>query len=574
MSEITNIPSRKQGKIVGFGGYTDQMLLGMKEDIGLELLLPELRAIRELYRRTLRRDAYLDELYMLDRLVAARRLTRTPINELFTDSGFIADTYADMQIKHSSLHKDAPPTCASLAALPSRYLARAGKSTSLAADGIHLMSGELSDVELRLRGFRTVAYTGSATLGRRDAGTPDIAPAGSLLVLVYPWGNIGSTRFGDALREALATSTSAAGAPAPALDGNSLSDGGIIEWLCERGSGAYIDLSALSPIVGQVGVSGLELLAHPLSGAIIAAMPSSQVNEFMAAVYEKRLWTGIIGALSSDSKLSVNCGPITLSYPIAMLRQAAPCEARAVTIKAIEDGETAHRATPLCRVRTEAGILVSQQLRGNISPQAAHSAAMCAITDCVAGGAAFTDVALSLKISAQPSPDGMSSVLGLLTAIYRVQLEYCCPDMGSSVGGTDDEPSLTVAAAAWLPQKRSAQTGKKASARPTQTVPARVTAPGDLLYLLDPLRTENGFTDHEDARRMWQYVAHLTSDGAVTAAVAVGADGVDAAIAALLGDGLTLSASAPIPPSATPGALLVACREPIRGALLGTVCEK
>lgn len=573
MSEITNIPPRKQGKVIGFGGYTDQMLLGMRNDIGIALRLPELRAVREHFRRTLRRDAYLDELYMLDRLIGARRLTHTPINELFTDSGFIADTYADMQLKHSSLYRDTEPTCASLGALPSRYLARAGKTTSLASDGTQLVSGELSDVELWLRGLSTVAYTGSAAIGRRDTDAPNTAPAGSLLVLVYPWGGIGSARFGDALRAALATPELSDGAPF-ALDGGRLSDGGILEWLCSRGSGAYIDLATLSPIVGQVGASGMELLTHPLDGAIIAAVPSSRVNEFMAAVYEKRLWTGIIGALSSDAKINVNCGPVTLSYPITMLRRLAPCEARAVTVKTAAESETVQNAAPLCRVRTENGILVSQRLHGNASPQAAHSAAMCAIADCVAGGASFTDVALSFKISARPSPDGMSSVLGLLTAIYRVQLEYCCPDTNSGVSSTVDEPSLTVAAAAWLPGRTTVHTAKKSSPRSAQTVPTRIEAPDTALYLLEPLRTADGLTDHEDARRMWQYVAHLTSEGTVIAAIAVGADGVDAAISTLLGDGLTLSSAVPIPPSAVPGALLIACREPICGTLLGTISGK
>lgn len=573
MSEITNTPlPRKRGKVVDFRGYTDQMLLGMKEDVGLELLLPELRAIRELYRRTLRRDAYLDELYMLDRLVAARRLTRTPINELFTDSAFIADTYADMQRKLSSLRRDAQTTCGSLIALPSRYLARAGKTTSLTGRAT-LMSGELSDIELWLRGLRTVAYTGSAALGRRAADAPqDIsAPAGSLLVLVYPWGGIGRAQFGDALRGALAAPELQSVFPF-ALDGGQLDDGGIIEWLCSRGSGAYIDLATLSPIVGQVGVSGQELLAHPLNGAIIAALPADRVNEFMAAVYAKRLWTGIIGSLSSDGKISVNCGPITLSYPISALRQPAPGEARAITVAC---AEADLGTSPLCRARTETDILVSQQLHGVASPWAAHAAAMRAIADCVAGGADFTDVALSFKISAHPSPDGMSSVLGLLAAVYRVQLEYCCPDMGSSLTGTAAEPSLIVAAAAMLPEK-PVRTGKAsaAPARPAQTVPARIAAPGDLLYLLEPLRTEDGLTDHEDARRMWQYVSHMTSRGEVTAAIAIGADGVDAAMRTLLDDSLTLSPMASIPSSATPGALLIACRAPISGTMLGTVIEK
>ncbi len=572
MSEITNIPpSRKQGKVVSFGSYTDRMLIGMKDDIGLELRLPELRAVRDHFRRTLRRDAYLDELYMLDRLISARRLTRTAIDELFTDSDFIAETYADMQQKHLSLSGNAKATCSSLATLAGRYLARAGKTTSLTG-GTALTSGELADVELRLRGHSKVACTDSAAIGRRDADVISKAPAGSLLVLVYPWGGISPAQLGDALRGALAK-LNLSGDTTFAFDGSQLQDDGIIEWLCSHSSGAYIDLSTLNPIINQVGVSGLELLAHPLNGAVMAAMPASRVNDFMAAVYEKRLWTGIIGGLSSDGRMSVNCGPVTLSYPIAMLSQLAPCEARAVTLRPDKSDEATRHAAPLRRARTDTDILVSQRLAGDIAPQDAHGAAMCAIADCVAAGANFSDVALSFKISTEPSPDGMSRALSLVTALYRVQLEYCCPDTNSSLTGATDEPSLIVAAAARL-SRFPARNGKKVLSRPALTIPARAVEVGTALYLLEPLRTENGLTDHEDARRMWQYVAHLTASGAVMAAVAVGADGVDAAMSALLGDSMTLSPAAPTPSAAVPGAILIACCNPISGTLLGTIDAK
>lgn len=556
MNEMINTPpARKQGRITGFSAYTDKMLTGMKADVGLCMSLPELRMLRNLYRNPLRRDAYLDELYMFDRLLAARRLTGTAIDEVYINSDGVAAAYADLQTKFAAVHpKNAPATLGSLASVTHDYLQRVGRLTFPGRD-CALCAGELADIELMLRGYNVTARTDSAALGVRKSGAT-AAPAGSLLVLISQWGGLSAGEFREKMAQIMSS-----GAAEKVLDGGVLGAEGLIGWLGSRG-GAYIDLSTMSPIFGQLGVSGLELLTQPLTGAALAVIAAENVNEFMATVYSLKLWTGIIGCTTSDMKLKVNCGPTTLSYPVAVLNSVTPLEHTAADLSAATDDKNsdglAHSHTSR---RTDAHAFavhsIEDRTGSGISFRDAHDAVIYAVADCVAGGADFTDVCLSLETAVGALPDinatgDIPTALGCLLGAYRAQIEYLVPDSNSRIRLTDSAPCFTVSAAAKpgagrhtapprLLGKSKPEPSPVAATNDLHVIPNAVQSPGGTVYLLTPVTDAAGHADYEDMRRMWQYAAHRAAEGAIVAATAVTHDGVIATLQAMLSDGLAVS---------------------------------
>lgn len=599
MSENNITPSmRKHGTVTGFATYSDILLLSMKNDVGLDMPLSALRSIRDYYRSKLRRDITLDELYMLDRLLSARELTRAPLNELFTDSDAIAASYADLQSKAAATRpKGAESTLDSMSAVTRDYLHRVGKKTSF-GDSALICIGDLCASELMMRGFSVTTRLKNAALGIRGRTERYKAPAGSLLVLVYPWGRITPTEFGDALESVMLSQ-----AGAYVLDGSQLDDEGIIGWLTQRNSGAYVDTTTLSPIADQIdgGAGELtrpELMVHSLDGAVLAVLPASGVNEFMRQAYEKRLWSSIVGSLTSDSKLSVNYGPVTISYPIEFLKAPAPITPRSASLSdstahATEQKSGADNAAPIdtaVEVAREFPYIMaaySSDIEGS-AYQISHDNVLCAIADCIAGGADFTDVCLTFRTEVTEAANSLSTALSSLIGAYRAQIEYCIPDMNSKSTLTSDKSNFTVVAAAKLPESESEPTNQTCnrhsnkkklpvSVRTHTNIPAVTQKTGSAIYLLEPATLPDGGVDYEDLRHMWQYVTHLAATGIVISARAVSANGVGHTINAMLPSGKRLCVADGTEDATlgnhVPGAIIVETNAAVEGIFLGRTAD-
>lgn len=604
MSEYTNSPSpRKQGYVAGFSSFSQQTLMSMIDDVGLKMSAPELYRLSYLYRKELRRDAYLDELYMFDRLLGERRLLDSTIPSVDFNSDELAETFADMRAKAAAFNTRAAITLEDMFSLATDYLRRSGKRTSLdsTAAPAMLSSGRFADIELMLHGCKPAVHTDYAALGLPkdmappDEDAPDAAvpgagrytsapravtpkkapgitaapPAGSLLVLVYPWGRISADDLHRLMSEVLSGDDGQ-----NVLDGGILTSGGIIHWLESRG-GAYIDLSTLSPIRDQVGISGLELLAHPLDGAVIAVLSADSANSFMAEAYKRRLWTSIIGCTASDNKLSVNCGPVTLSYPLTFLRQLTPIDDVCADLSASTACPGADTVREVTSTREGSYTLVSHRLTAN---ETAHicfgdvrNAILSAVSECVASGSDFTDVCLSLDIAvASHGADDLrtrAEILEILLGAYRAQIKYCIPDIGSHIRLTDGEKSVTVCAASRRPDsEQSAQKllGVKkrggATAQKQPNIPQKISRTGSKVYLLAPALTGGGQVDYEDLRCMWRYVAQLAREGVILSAMAVTPDGVERSLLEMLPSELCILPSCDLAASDMsyiPGAILI-----------------
>lgn len=120
------------GKILKFKSYDAEKLDRMKHDLALSAPSSLWQYCRQYYGNHAKRDPYVEELKLLDRLFLS--LQAEPgliaIHELYTNDTVVAETYADMMQKRNELGlAGAPVTLGMLLNLASAYLMRAGKKT-------------------------------------------------------------------------------------------------------------------------------------------------------------------------------------------------------------------------------------------------------------------------------------------------------------------------------------------------------------------------------------------------------------------------------------------------------------
>ena len=150
-------------------------------------------------------------------------------------------------------------------------------------------------------------------------------------------------------------------------------------------------------------------------------------------------------------------------------------------------------------------------------------AILTAVAGCVAGGADFTGVALSLCGSIPAGcerQEARGDILALVLGAYRAQIEYCLPDNGSIYSYPEQDFGFTAAAAALL------------DFRP---VPAVFCRPGGNVYLCAPAYSPDGLPDFEDLRRLWKNVLSACRAGLVSSAAALGEGGAAGTCRAMSG---------------------------------------
>lgn len=119
------------GKVLKFGYYSEQQMERTKNDLGLSMPMVFLTHCADFYRNHAKRDPYIEELKLLDRL--ASHMQKEPLSlalrELYTNDSCVAETYKDMMQKRNQLTPDAssPVTAKEAASLATNALLRAGK---------------------------------------------------------------------------------------------------------------------------------------------------------------------------------------------------------------------------------------------------------------------------------------------------------------------------------------------------------------------------------------------------------------------------------------------------------------
>ncbi|MBQ9079972.1 MAG: hypothetical protein IJY27_02760 [Clostridia bacterium] len=546
---------RRRGIVKDFAHFSAQMLHSMKYDVMLSMSVEQLTALQSFYLRVAHRDPTLDELYLLDRILQTRTPARCPISDFLTDSPLLAETYADLMAKRAALPDcKTAPTLHSLMNVASSYLTTTGKSSSLSSN-MTVESSENSEFSLHIGSHKAPLTTHLASLGTASEYTPT---PGHLLVLTTKWGDMTDEGMNNALTELLSDSAAEQVRSIAFIDRE-----GLVGALCRIAHGAYIDMTAL-PIAHP---SELEAICDACHGALISVIPSEDVNIFMRAANERMLWSGVIGSLTSDAKLTINHERArTVVYDMEFIKSLSPMTAIQPVVGNLREEHECNIPLPVRAYSPQSALmLTSHTAHHSTSPfiDALYNT-LAAIADCVANGASYRDICLSFDIKLPPpvTNAGIEDALEILLGAYRAQIEYCIPDKGSRLV-FDDLPALEfiASAASRLPQglNHTSTLGSEHS--------------GCALYLLRPNVGADGMVDFEQLRRMWDYVTALVRSGDIVSASAVTARGVTKAIDGIISGNMTLiradSCTEELLSSPAPGGIIAATRVRLDGIFLG-----
>lgn len=556
----SRLSERKHGIVTNFAGFPGSLLLSMKNDVGLEMTVGFLEQLQQHYRNVEHRDPSLDELYFIDRMLTLAGAAGCAVNELLTDSPAVAETYADMMSKYNASSRDSRvPLIGQLAGTAGRYLERIGKKTSLNGKAA-IAAGAYSSPQIALSGHTPICRTQNGAAGIAFRTQAVSAPAGSILVIISRWGATTDSEFYDSAANLLTSREGRA-----VIAGRVVGQRGIASAVCAFCKGAFVDLSVLPGISRPYELTELCDAAH---GAIIAALPADAVNALLRAAYEKKMYSAVLGNVTSDSRLTVRHEYYTpVSLEMNFIRGLSHREDGQAIIRDQYRGTPSAGSVANQRdCNADARLSMASARSADVSDPffASLDATLTAIAGCVAGGASYDDIGISFDMElpcSSSAPASRGDALALVLGAYRAQIEFCIPDKNSRLSLSDDDRFRFTAAAAALTDEKA------------RMVPASFTAAGSLVYILTPLIASDGMPDFEDLRRLWSYVNALCRDGTVLSAFAIGSDGAAAAIDAMCNSAVVFSKSADCPDvllgKPAPGGIVIETNVRIQGALAG-----
>lgn len=546
-NEITYNDSRKHGTVTDFSRFTPAMLNSMKHDVGLAMSAEQLEELRAYYSKTARRDPTLDELYLLDRLLTLRGHVTSPIARLSTNSDTIADTYADLMSKRKAIGiASSAPSLQELQMIPSHYMEMVGKEATSSANYIFAIGGS-AKIELLLNGCTDILSTRDAAIGkigRRYKYTP-----GSLLTLLPRTPDLTEDQFYDNISSLMT------GPAATYIDAGAIIDElGLIGEICKFGTGAFIDATAL-PIRQPCSP---EALCDACHGWVLAVITHAGFTEFSGRAKALSIPCVVIGSLASGNKLAIKHEKMNgAAWDMNFISSLAPT--RQVWLQPQLSNES-KPADSFAQFAFDDYMLLATHTAALDSNAYLTSMAtvLKAISECIAHGADYSDVCISVKISLPCAM--MDTALEALLGAYRAQIEYYVPDRDSSVVFNNTSiPTITVAAMAKRPQTNHDETNEIEK----------------YLYLLSPRANENGLPVFEELRRMWSYVTAAVRRGDVIAATALCSDKIETDTNRLLGDCAVLDkscAESDVTYNAM-GGMLILSKKPMDGMLIGTVSD-
>lgn len=543
-----NPAARKRGPVRDFKNLPEGLLERMRLDAGLDMPAHILRQLQLHYRNIERREPLFDELYFLDRYLATRRAGDIPVSELLTNSQYIAETYTDLLSKRDATDRNMTPLTPDMASrIAGRYLERSGRHPDLGRR-VLIAAGEDAELRLVMAGARPMVVTdhGAAGILQRPEPKP-----GSILIILCPAPGMARGDFTSAVARVL--QASGVSLPRGALVGRA----GIAGAVAGLFEGVHVNLTA---IPGLPAPCELEDLCGAANGAVLIATEPAHSGSILAAAAAETLPAATAGGILYNNKLMVRYShsiPVSLSMDLIRKPDQNPAE-KYIVIEQKRAG-TSRIITSRCHDPSSGLLLSTAHSPGDCDPFfMSLDAILTAVAGCVAGGADFTGVSLSLcgSIPAECSePRARGDILALILGAYRAQIEYCLPDARSVYTCSEQGFSFTAAAAA-LPE------GK--------VIPATFRKPGSRVYLLSPATKPDGLPDFEDLRRIWRYVANVSRAGLVSSAAAIGADGAAGTIRAMSGDiVLEQAENLDLQQKPMPGGIIIESDALLEGVCLG-----
>jgi len=526
-----------QGKIRNFAAYTPAMAEQMRTDLSLSMRTDQLLYCAGFYRTNEKRDPYIEELVMLDRLISELAIspaTYAP-NEFLTNHTPSAQTYADLLQKRKVLKPDAshPMTLAEIFETADAYLARVGKYSTL-RQSYHL---EEPSAQPFASDDRCVS---AAPAGLRLHAAPKSAASpeeGDLLLLLLPRSNSYANRQGLALGEFLKSET----ARCLVKERFSVGKGGLLGTLLGITESAWIEPARLSVHGEPVALS---LLADAYAGETLIRIAAKDYERIYRTAAEHGLFARVFASVTRGNRYTFADQSHSFSLPSDFIRSLFPI----LPVTATLADETEFPAHPISHTPLRgnrcAYLRQDRPLRQTESIEETLYAASCAeireslfqntvrtllapILTLAAAGQDYTKLGLALGVALPTGTDSntVGNALSLLLGIYRVQTELAIPTVAKSIAY---EPALSS------PKLTSFAVSEHATALPCQ-----FTAQGNAVYCIAPDRSPDGTVDFASLRKLLSFVASLRQAGALQSARILCGESVTDGLRAMSTDSLS-----------------------------------
>lgn len=506
-----------QGKIRGFTTYTKEMLEQMQRDLSLSLSVTRLSHCAAYYKTSEKRDPYIEELQMIDRLVANR--AASPANtapvELLTNDPVQAETYADLQRKRRALKPDAkyPMTMAEAFEAADAYLYRVGKQSD--TDSIFLLEDPAARPFAATRNCVSVSDT--ALRLRRLPKSKQSCKEGDLLVLLLPCTDSYAGRQGASVGKFLQEKT-ASGTIKQIL---TVGEGGLLEALLTLTEGARIEPQRLS--VGGEAVP-LTALAGSYRGEYILRIAPAQFEALYRDAADCGVSARVFAAITKGGLYSFSDASLSFSLSSDFLRSLFPI---LPVTAALADATESAPATVISHTPTSASFCSYLQKETEAAQtyavqntlyaaacsaptqncfQAAFDSTLIPVMTLAAAGIDHADQRLAIGLQLPVGDDRhlVGNALATILGVYRLQSELAIPAVSKSITYREDidRPHLTVYA-------MGAQTPQ---------TPTTLTKEGNEVYCITPDRKNDGTPDFASLRDLLRSVSALRQKGILQSA--------------------------------------------------------
>ncbi len=511
---------QNMGKVIGFSTYTPEQVEKMRKALQLSLSHEQLRYCASYYQGNAKRDPFIDELRMLDRIAnhaSVPMLATAPI-ELVTEDAALAQTYADLMSKRRTLYPTKRTPCAfgEIFTILNEALRRAGK-VPLTKNAVTLWSTADQQVLSNEATPSICSPNGRFRLTEHTVLHTDAAK-NDFWAILLPFGARSHAEKKDADARLI---KDCAGYIKQTV---TVQSAGLMEVLLQVADGLWIDLSYLSQAGEEVPLS---VMTDFYEGHHLIRMSGENVNRAMQAAKELSLRIQPFAMVMSDSRfVFANKKEELFSLETAFLRSLPRLRTVSLTLAdggGVTPSPIAHAplSAAVCAYLSHSDEVVSEdvlQIEGTLHATASASAdagvfgtamrtVLAPLLSLAASGCDLNTKRLSACIELpQEITDekAVGEAFSLALGVYRVLAELALPLCATRVvcSQAAKKAELTVFA----------------SADGEDTVPSRFTGDGNRIYCIAPDTRRDGTYDIKSFRNLQSYLCDLRKKGVLVSA--------------------------------------------------------
>lgn len=508
MNQVPHI--EKELHLANFSYMSNESLEQVISTLGLSFSAAELRSCCRHYHDRMNRDPKIDELYLLDRLVADAYLQPESVllTRMETLSDTVAETFADLMMRRSAVYPDRelPVSLPELATVMETYLA-----------GTVARPNPLSDIAVRFTSHRDLALVGDGYAKTAATGSDekDIAigvkpergafRGGPITAGDYVYAILQSKNdlpdFEAKITEYLTSEVVRNAVKSVRTVKNTA----LLRVLLTVSNGLHIVPDSLV----DHGNYELRDLAVPAFGAIFTAAPAASADMLLLA-QDMGLHVILLAktATGNQTRIPRREGRACV-LETAFLRSLVFSRAYGAKVGAPSGKEQDICLSRIgsCTLNEKKHAVVKTDAMGSDPFSASVYGVLYSLMHCVAVGTKPAEMGLACHLTLPPatlSEARLGEALAAILGLYRMQAEFELHGNTPTVEiGSGEYPSLSSAIIAPLPER---------------PIPATAVGGGSKIFYLEPLYSEDGLPDFADLKKLMTYLEKLARDHHVLSA--------------------------------------------------------